>query len=84
MFVFAVRFILAAGLVFFVINIFAPVIYSVWYDDLRDGVTNPRLQAAGDTFFGNFIIMSYVVPGLIIAWGFLVAQNKRVVEREDI
>ena len=84
MFIFAVRFILAAGLVFFVINIFAPVIYNVWYGDLRDGVTNNRLQAAGDTFFGNFLILSYVVPGLIIAWGFLVAQNKRVVEREDI
>jgi len=84
MFIFAVRFILAAGLVFLVINIFAPLIYDVWYINLRDGVTNIRLQNAGDTFFGNFLILSYVVPGLIIAWGFLVAQNKRVVDREDI
>ena len=57
MFIFAVRFILAAGLVFFVINIFAPVIYNVWYGDLRDGVTNDRLQAAGDTFFGRWSLL---------------------------
>jgi hypothetical protein len=84
-FAFIVRFIVAAGVTFIVINVMAPIIYDVWYGNLRDSITDTayglRLAGIGDIFFGNFLIMSFVVPGIIIIWGFVVAQRKRVVEQ---
>jgi len=78
-FVFIIRFVVAAAITFIVINITSPIIYTMWYNELRpfnEGF--PRLLAAGDTFFGNFLILSWVVPAMIIMWGIIVAQRKRV------
>ena len=84
MFWFVLRLVLAAGSIFVILNITTPIVYSVWYDNLREGVTFSNLQTTGDVFFGNFLIMSYVVPGIIIIWGFIIAQRKRVQQIEDV
>lgn len=84
MFVFIARFIVAAVVTFAVIFAMSPVVYSIWYDNLRD-MNSGTLQAAGDTFFSNYQILAFIVPGLIIVWGFVVAVRKRVEETyEDI
>ncbi len=84
MFVFIARFIVAAVVTFAVIFAISPVVYSIWYDNLRE-MNSGTLQEAGDTFFSNYMILAFVVPGLIIVWGFVVAVRKRVEETyEDI
>ena len=85
MFVFIARFIVAAVVTFAVIFAISPVVYNIWYDNLRP-MNSGTLQAAGDTFFSNYMILAFVVPGLIIVWGFVVAVRKRVEETsyEDI
>ena len=84
MFVFIGRFVAAAIVTFAVIFAMSPIIYSIWYSNLR-AMNSGTLQAAGDTFFSNFLILSFIIPGLIIVWGFVVAVRKRVAETyEDI
>lgn len=84
MFVFIGRFVVAAVITFAVIFAMSPVVYSIWYDNLRD-MNSGTLQAAGDTFFSNYQILAFIVPGLIIVWGFVVAVRKRAQETyEDI
>jgi hypothetical protein len=80
-FVFIIRFITAAAITMVAINIFSPMIYRMWFEELRPTVTQERLLAAGDVFFGNFLILSWVVLGIIIMWGLVVAQRKRVQSR---
>lgn len=80
MFVFIGRFVVAAVVTFAVIFAMSPVIYTIWYGNLRD-YNSGTLQAAGDTFFSNFLILSFLVPGLIIIWGFVSALRKRVEEQ---
>ena len=79
MFVFIGRFVAAAVITFLVIFAMSPVVYSIWYDNLRS-MNSGTLRAAGDTFFSNYLILSFIVPGLIIVWGFVVAVRKRVAE----
>lgn len=81
MFNFILRYVLAAGITFAVIFVTAPIAYMIWYGSLR-AMNSGSLQNAGDLFFSNFQIMSFVVPGIIIMWGFLVATRKRVQEEE--
>lgn len=84
MFVFIGRFVGAAVITFAVIFAMSPIVYSIWYDNLRD-MNSGILQDAGDTFFDNYRILSFIVPGLIIVWGFVVAVRKRAQETyEDI
>lgn len=80
MFVFIGRFVAAAVITFLTIFAMSPIVYSIWYGNLRS-MNAGTLQAAGDTFFSNFLILSFVVPGLIILWGFVVAVRKRVEEQ---
>lgn len=80
-FVFIIRFIVAAAITMVAINIFSPIIYRMWFEDLRPTVTQARLLDAGDVFFSNFLILSWVVLGVIIMWGIVVAQRKRVQQR---
>lgn len=84
MFVFIGRFVVAAVVTFAVIFTMSPIVYSIWYSNLR-AMNSGSLRAAGDTFFSNFMILSFLIPGLIILWGFVVAVRKRVAEQyEDI
>ena len=84
MFVFIGRFVVAGVITFAVIFAMTPVVYSIWYDNLRE-MNSGTLQEAGDTFFSNYMVLAFVVPGLIIVWGFVVAVRKRVEETyEDI
>lgn len=80
MFVFIGRFVAAAVVTFLVIFAMSPIVYTIWYGNLR-AMNSGTLLAAGDTFFSNFLILSFVVPGLIIMWGLVVAVRKRVEEQ---
>ena len=80
MFVFIGRFVAAAVITFLVIFAMSPIIYTIWYDNLRE-MNSGTLRDAGDTFFSNWLILAFVVPGLIIMWGFVVAVRKRVEEQ---
>lgn len=82
MFVFILRYVLAAVITFAVIFVTAPIAYTIWYGSLRS-MNSGTLLNAGDLFFANFQIMSFVVPGIIIMWGFLVAVRKRAQEQEQ-
>lgn len=87
------NFVAAAGIVFITLYVTAPIVYDMWYNNMRDDIqtaitTNPQhtflplLLTGGDRLFGSFMIMGYVIPGVIIAWGFATAARKRV--REDV
>jgi hypothetical protein len=80
-FVFIIKFVTAAAITMVAINIFSPIVYRMWFQELRPTVTQDRLLDAGDVFFSNFLILSWVVLGLIIMWGIVVAQRKRVQQR---
>lgn len=82
MFVFIGRFVAAAVITFLVILAMTPIVYNIWFNNLRD-MNEGTLQAAGDTFFANFQILSFLVPGLIIVWGFVVAVRKRAQDTYD-
>ena len=76
MFVFIGRFVVAAVITFLIIFAMSPIVYSIWFNNLRD-MNSGTLQAAGDTLFANYEILAFMVPGLIIIWGFVVAVRKR-------
>ena len=77
-----IPFVVAAGIVFITINIMTPILYEFWFNNLQSQTTG-ALTLAGDRAFGMWQIMSYIVPGLIILWGFALAQRQRVSERQD-
>lgn len=83
-FVFIIRYIVATATTFAVIFVMSPIIYNIWHLNLRNTIPNTayglQLMTVGDTFFENFRILAFIVPGLIIVWGFVVAQRKRVQE----
>ena len=76
------NFVFAAGVVFAVIYVTTPILYDMWFTHLRDQNTNPTLITAGDRFFQSWMLMGYIVPGIIIAYGFSVAARKRT--RDDL
>lgn len=73
-------FVLAAGVTFVTINIMTPVIYDLWYNNLRDENENSTLITAGDNVYGAWQVMGYVVPGILIVYGVAFANRKRVNE----
>ena len=79
----AIPFVVAAGITFVAINIMTPFLYDLWFNNLALSVAQDDLRASGDRIFGMWQIMSFIVPGLIIIWGFAVAHNKTVREEEQ-
>ncbi len=68
--------IVMAGVTFVVINFMTPFLYDFWYVQLDDQVTDSTLEQAGNNAFSAFQIMSFVVPGIIILFGFAQAFRK--------
>lgn len=68
--------ILTAGITFVVINFMTPFLYDMWYGNLSDQVTDSSLVTSGNNAFSAFQIMAYVVPGIIILFGFAQAFRK--------
>lgn len=70
----------AAAIIFITVFVTAPIVYTVWFDSLRDTIPSTSygnmLKAAGDLFFQSYQILGYLVVGIIIAWGFSVAARK--------
>lgn len=72
-----INFVFFAAVTFVAIQTMTPFLYDFWYGQLRDQVTSGTLLSAGDAMFGSWQVMSMVVPGLIIIWGVVQANNKR-------
>lgn len=77
-------FVVFAGITFLAIQFMTPVLYHFWYDIMRpdiedngDSSLNTTLLNSGDLMFGSWKLLSYVIPGIIILWGILLANQKR-------
>lgn len=73
--------VLAAGIVMVTVFIMTPFLYDIWYNNLRDQASSTYV-GAGDSAFRSFMIMCYVVPGIIIIYGIAFASRKSVNESE--
>jgi len=82
MFMTVLAFVLAATVIFVTIQLMSPFLYDLWYENLRDMVAPGNLQDAGDRIFASWQIMSFVVPGILMMWGFMIANRKRVQEAQ--
>ena len=70
-----------AASVFITIQLATPILYDIWFNNLRNMVAAGNLRDAGDNAFNvSWVIMSYVVPGLLILWAIVLANRKRAVE----
>ena len=68
----------AAIITFAVIQVMTPFLYDTWFNNLRDNVAAGTLRDAGDNMFNvAWIIMSYVVPGVLILWAVVLGNQKR-------
>jgi len=74
----------AAGIIFLTIFVTAPMVYTIWFDNLRlsmpDTPYGNSLKGTGDLFFSSYKILGYLVVGVVIAYGFAVAARKGVQE----
>ena len=81
------NFVLVAAIVFIVINLMTPFLYTVWHSNLIPQLKNSTnsnvttMTTAGNNLFNSWQIMGYLVPGIIIAYGFAQAVYKGT--RED-
>lgn len=82
------QFILVAAVVFIIINVMTPFLYNVWYNNLTPQVKNStelsatKMVNAGNNLFITWQIMGYLVPGIIIAYGFATAARTGTREQE--
>lgn len=74
-----IQYILVSGLILITFFLLSPFVYSFWYDQLRPMVPNTayaqKLLFAGDLLFNYWMLFGYLVPGIIIAWGFAAAAR---------
>lgn len=77
-------FVVFAGITFLAIQFMTPILYDFWYNIMRpdiadNGTTslNTTLLNAGDLMFSSWKLLSFVIPGIIILWGILLANQKR-------
>lgn len=83
-------FVAAAAIVFITMYVMTPFLYTIWHGSgmLSDQVTNStqvsqtQLRKAGDNLYNAWKIMNYVVPGIIIAWGFSTAARTGTQEQD--
>lgn len=70
-----------AATVFITIQFMTPFLYDLWFNNLRVGMGAGQLRDAGDNMFNvAWMIMSYVVPGLLILWAIVLGNRKRATE----
>lgn len=74
-----ILFVVAAGVVFITIQVMTPFLYDMWFNNLRAENSTESI-VWGDNIFGSWQVMSYIVPGLIILWGIILANQKRTQE----
>lgn len=76
-------FVVFAGITFLAIQFMTPILYDFWFNIMRDDVARntsslgTSLLSAGDLMFSSWKLLSYVIPGIIILWGILLANQKR-------
>ena len=70
-----------AATVFITIQFMTPFLYDLWFNNLRTMVAAGTLRDAGDNAFNvSWVVMSYVVPGLLILWAIILGNRKRASE----
>lgn len=86
------QWILAAAIVFIVINVMTPFLYTTWHSELTPQLKNSTnsnvttMTNAGNNLFNSWTIMGYLVPGILIAYGFAQAVYKgtRTDQSQDV
>jgi hypothetical protein len=80
-------FIFVAALTFISIFITAPIVYTFWFDNLKPMLPatayGHTMGVAGDLFFSVYQILGYVVPAIIIAWGFANSARKGTSQTQE-
>lgn len=80
--------VVVAAVIFVSINVMTPFLYTVWHDNLTPQLRNSTnsnvttMTTAGNNLFTSWQIMGYLVPGIIIAYGFAQAVYKGT--RDDV
>lgn len=74
--------VVAAGTCFIILNFMTPFLYELWYNNLDDEVTDSSLVTSGNNAFSSWQIMGYIIPGIIMAYGFSTAARERT--RDDV
>lgn len=75
-----IQYVITAGIIFILFFILSPILYSVWFDNFRDMIFvgspfGERMRTVGDILFGNFMILGYLIPAILIGWGFAEAAR---------
>lgn len=76
------NYIAVAAVIFITINLMTPFLYNVWYVNLTPELRNSTnsnvntMTSAGNHLFNSWEILGYLVPGIIIAYGFAQAVYK--------
>lgn len=84
-------FVAAAAIVFITMYVMTPFLYTIWHgsgmlsDQVRNSteVSQTTLRHAGDNLYNAWKVMNYLVPGVIIAWGFATAVRSGTQEQSD-
>ena len=83
-----IEYVIAAGLAFVMIFILTPFVYTFWFDEMRPMVPNTAysnryLLPAGDLLFKYWEILGFLVPAIIIGWGFASAARTGTQEQSQ-
>lgn len=83
-----IQYLEAAAITFILLLILGPIVYGFWFvSGVRDMVNTStsfgkKLQFAGDMFFRMFQVLGYLIPGIIIGWGFAAAARTGTQEQQ--
>jgi uncharacterized membrane protein len=74
-----INFVITSALILITFFVLSPFIYTFWNDSLRPLVPNTayanKLIIAGDLLFKYWMVLGYLIPGLVIGWGFAEAAR---------
>ena len=74
-----IQFVIVSALIMITFFALSPFIYAIWHDTLRPMVPNTaysqKLLIAGDNLFKFWMVLGFMIPGIIIGWGFAEAAR---------
>jgi uncharacterized membrane protein len=80
-----INFVITSALILITFFVLSPFIYAIWNDTLKPLVPNTayavKLIFAGDLLFRYWMVLGYLIPGLVIGWGF--AEAARIGTQEQ-
>lgn len=83
-----IQYVIFAGLIFIMFFILTPFVYTFWFDQFKPMVPNTvyanhYLLPAGDLLFRYWQIFGYLIPGIVIGWGFASAARSGTQEQSQ-